>query len=95
MEHGLETVGFWGDVRIDIEALSLYNGLGKCWSVLWNGGTGIIPDTYTNDLKDWARKINWKVDMETNENEVRFLRNYQQEWETYFQHNPSSGPHYQ
>ena len=73
MEHGVETVEIWGDVRMDIEALSRYNGLGKCWSVLCDGGTTFIPDIYTNDLKAWAQKIKWKV--ETNENEVRFTRN--------------------
>ena len=93
MEHQVETVEIWGDVRMDIEALSLYNGLGKCWSVLYDGGEGVIQDIYTNQLMDWAQKINWKV--ETNENGVRFTRNYQQEWEIYFQHTGSTGPYYQ
>ena len=93
MEHGVESVEIWGDVRMDIEALALYNGLGKCWEVLCDGGTGVIPDIYTTDLKAWAQNIKWKV--ETNENEVLFRRSYQQEWGTYFQNNPSTGPYYQ
>ena len=93
MEHGVETLEIWGDVRMDIEALALYNGLGKCWEVLCDGGTGVIPDIYTTDLKAWAQNINW--DVETNENEVLFRRSYQQKWETYFQNNPSTGPYYQ
>ena len=78
---------------MDIEALSLYNGLGKCWSILCVGDAGVIPDIYTTDLKAWAQNIKWKV--ETNENEVLFRRSYQQEWGTYFQNNPSTGPYYQ
>ena len=54
----------------------LYNGLGKHWSVLYDGGEGVTLDIYTKDLKALAQKIKWKV--ETNESEVRFTRNYYQ-----------------
>ena len=75
MEPGVETVEIWGDVRMDIEALSLYNGLGKCWSILCVGDAGVIPDIYTTDLKVWAKNIKWSV--KTNKNEVRFIKSSQ------------------
>ena len=70
MEHGVERVEIWGDVSMDIETLSLYNGQGKCWSVLCE----YVLDIYTIHLMDWAQKVNWKVETYVNEDEVCFTR---------------------
>ena len=85
MEHGVERVEIWGDVSMDIETLSLYNGQGRCWSVFFggcdgwcDGGAHVPQDIYTVDLKDWARKVNWKVETDVNENEVCYTRNFYQ-----------------
>ena len=85
MEQGVERVEIWGDVSMDIETLSLYNGQGRCWSVFFggcdgwcDGGAHVPQDIYTVDLKDWARKVNWKVETDVNENEVCYTRNFYQ-----------------
>ena len=46
------------DLDLDIETLSLYNGQGKCLSVM----CGYVIDIYTVHLMDWAKKVNWKVE---------------------------------
>ena len=77
MEHGVKTVEIWDvggdldlDLDLDIETLSLYNGQGKCLSVM----CGHVIDIYTVHLMDWAIKVNWKVETNENEDEVIFFR---------------------
>ena len=76
MESQVETVEIWGSEFVDMEALALYNGQGKCSSVLWNWSPGVIPDLYTNHLISWAERINWKVTM-AKHIQIYISRNFQ------------------
>ena len=59
METNVERVvlGDWGEVSLDIRALTLYSGLGKCREIkCWYH----TADRYRQELRSWARRINWQ-----------------------------------
>ena len=61
MESGVEIVslGFRGDVSLDITALTQYSGQGKCCRVVlcYDGTVG----RYREELRSWAQMMNWRV----------------------------------
>ena len=61
MESGVECVrlGAWGDVYLDITALTQYSGQGKCREVWCDLDTA---DRYGDEVTNWAKTINWTVD---------------------------------
>ena len=62
MEHGLETVEIWEDVRMVIEALSLYNGLRKFWSVPCDKG---VVGCHSRHLHKGSVSLGTKDQMES------------------------------
>ena len=57
MESRVEMVRLYRDFE-DIEAITKYNGLGKCWQVdRWTDD----PAKYNKKLKTWAKRIHWEV----------------------------------
>ena len=66
MESRVETVrlGDWGDVSLDIRALTQYSGQGKCWRGSCSGDTAV---RYREDVNTWARRIHWTEDLDMNE----------------------------
>ena len=69
MESHVERVvlGGWGEVILDISALTQYSGQGKCWYVVcWDD----TADRYREEVRSWAEKINWKV---TLDNDIKIV----------------------
>ena len=66
MESRVETVtlGDWGDVSLDIRALTQYSGQGKCWRVSCSDDTAV---RYREEVNTWARRMNWTEDLDMNE----------------------------
>ena len=66
MESHLEDVwlGKWGDLSLDITALTQYSGQGKCWMVNYYEYNDIIVDRYREEVMSWLKKINWHVTTE-------------------------------
>ena len=64
MESRVEMVklGFSGEVSLDISALTQYSGQGVCARVDSWYYTG-VKYSYREELRSWARRINWRVDM--------------------------------
>ena len=50
-----------GEVSLDIRALTQYSGQGKCEGVGFYRGTAV---RYKKDLRSWAEKINWTVNLD-------------------------------
>ena len=58
MESHVDMVvlGLYGDVRVDMMALTQYNGQGKCqWVRCWHD----TARKYREEVRSWARRINW------------------------------------
>ena len=49
-------LGAWGDVYLDITALTQYRGQGKCREVWCDLDTA---DRYRDEVTNWAKTINW------------------------------------
>ena len=64
-------LGGWGEVNLDITALAQYGGQGKCKEVECYGDTA---NKYREEVKIWARRINWRVACDLN-NYIR-IENY-------------------
>ena len=60
MESGVEIVGMWGGVTLDMEmeTLAEYSGQGVCSEVMLYGDTAV---RYKEELVTWARSRNWRV----------------------------------
>ena len=54
-------LGPMGEVSLDIRALTQYSGQGKCEGVGCYRGTAV---RYKKDLRSWAEKINWTVNLD-------------------------------
>ena len=49
-------LGVRGEVSLDITALTLYSGQGKCrWVRCWHD----TADRYREEVTSWAKTINW------------------------------------
>ena len=68
MESGVERVRLYGELTLDIEALTKYSGQGRCWEVRLDRPVKEMEmDTaasYREELRTWARVRNWKVPMD-------------------------------
>ena len=49
---------FWGEVILDISALTQYSGQGTCRMVECYSNSA---DKYKEEVKSWARRINWRA----------------------------------
>ena len=60
MESGVEVVqlGDWGEVSLDISALTQYCGRGKCGLVACYDDTA---GSYWEEVRHWAHRISWDV----------------------------------
>ena len=60
MESGVEVVrmGDWGEMSLDIRALTQYSGQGKCGHVSCHYETA---NKYREEVRAWARRFNWTV----------------------------------
>ena len=58
MESRVEEVelGEWGDLSLDITALTQYSGQGMCRHVYCMGGTALY-----REVRSWAERINWLI----------------------------------
>ena len=61
MEKRVRTVKLGEEVTLDIKIFTKYNGMGKCTTVMCFQDTA---ERYGKDLMDWARRINWDVDLQ-------------------------------
>ena len=62
MESSVKVVTLYGEVSLEMEALSEYNGHGECSAVrLW----GDTAARYKEDLRKWAGNRNWRVTVDT------------------------------
>ena len=52
----------WGEVSLDIRALTQYSGQGKCGQVRCHGDTA---RRYWEELRSWARMIHWIVTVDS------------------------------
>ena len=59
MDSNMEyvTIGEWGEVSLDITALTQYSGQGKCRRMSF----GHDADEYREEVRSWAQRINWTV----------------------------------
>ena len=58
MRDGVERVGLYGDVTLDIEALCQYDGRGTCWEI------EVMSDTrtrYGERLRCWRVEVDWEL----------------------------------
>ena len=64
MQSGVEQVwlGLWGEVTLDIEALTEYSGQGRCGE---EERRGDAVARYREELRAWALSRNWRVDVDT------------------------------
>ena len=58
LQHGVKRLVLWDGVRLDIQSLVEYDGRGECNEV---GCWGDTADTYREEMKTWAGRINWDV----------------------------------
>ena len=58
LHHGVEKLGlgYPGRVRLHIQTLLEYDGRGRC------GRVRCYDDTYKDQMKTWAERVNWVVD---------------------------------
>ena len=59
LQHGVEKLGLRDGARIHIQTLVGWDGRGKCGEVLCHGDT---RDTYKEEMKTWAARVNWGVE---------------------------------
>ena len=61
MESRVEEVELHGEMTLDIEALTEYNGQGRCKEVR---AYGFVATKYKEDMRTWASNRNWRVWLE-------------------------------
>ena len=61
MATWVRTVKLCKEVTLDIKTFTKYDGMGKCSTVICFQDTA---ERYKEDLRDWARRINWDVDLQ-------------------------------
>ena len=55
LQHGVEGLDLWRGVRLHIQTLVEWDGRGRCGQVV------CISDTYKEEMKTWAARVNWSV----------------------------------
>ena len=71
LQHGVEGLDMYGGARLHIQTLLDYDGRGRCGWVKCYYST---RDTYKEDMKTWAARVNW--DVTVNSEEIEIKRNW-------------------
>ena len=58
LQHGVEELGLYEEVRLHIQTLVEWDGRGRCGEVECAGDT---RDTYKEEMETWAARVNWSV----------------------------------